>query len=149
MLLSVSKWCAARCPPLRLRCARWGGQHYYQKIGQKWTGTLSADTTIQEHRDRGDTYNGQFFTSGPLIDGVLGMKAYGSPAKRAKDDPQSSSNATGETPRIEGFTSRDGNVEFARRRTKTTILPQATALTVRIAIPIPLTATALSGRTTL
>ncbi|MBN0848032.1 TonB-dependent receptor plug domain-containing protein, partial [Pseudomonas aeruginosa] len=66
-----------------------------KKIGQKWTGTLSADTTIQEHRDRGDTYNGQFFTSGPLIDGVLGMKAYGSLAKRAKDDPQSSSNATG------------------------------------------------------
>nr|VXZ82365.1 Colicin I receptor precursor [Klebsiella pneumoniae] len=24
-----------------------------KKIGQKWTGTLSADTTIQEHRDRG------------------------------------------------------------------------------------------------
>ncbi|HBT0271836.1 TPA: TonB-dependent receptor [Klebsiella pneumoniae] len=69
-----------------------------KKIGQKWTGTLSADTTIQEHRDRGDTYNGQFFTSGPLIDGVLGMKAYGSLAKRAKDDPQSSSNATGKTP---------------------------------------------------
>ncbi len=89
------------------------GWSTYYKIGQKWTGTLSADTTIQEHRDRGDTYNGQFFTSGPLIDGVLGMKAYGSPAKRAKDDPQSSSNATGETPRIEGFTSRDGNVEFA------------------------------------
>lgn len=42
-----------------------------KKIGQKWTGTLSADTAIQEHRDRGDTYNGQFFTSGPLIDGVL------------------------------------------------------------------------------
>ncbi len=52
-----------------------------KKIGQKWTGTLSADTTIQEHRDRGDTYNGQFFTSGPLIDGVLGMKAYGSLGK--------------------------------------------------------------------
>lgn len=49
-----------------------------KKIGQKWTGTLSSDATIQEHRDRGDTYNGQFFTSGPLIDGVLGMKAYGS-----------------------------------------------------------------------
>ena len=84
-----------------------------KKVGQQWTGTLSADTTIQEHRDRGDTYNGQFFTSGPLIDGVLGMKAYGSLAKRAKDDQQASSNAAGETPRIEGFTSRDGNVEFA------------------------------------
>jgi outer membrane receptor for ferrienterochelin and colicins len=75
-------------------------------------GTLSADTTIQEHRDRGDTTTASS-SSGPLIDGVLGMKAYGSLAKRAKDDQQSSSNASGETPRIEGFTSRDGNVEFA------------------------------------
>ncbi len=85
-----------------------------KKIGQKWSGTVTADTTIQEHRDRGDTYNGQFFTSGPLIDGVLGMKAYGSLAKREKDDPQNSTTTdTGETPRIEGFSSRDGNVEFA------------------------------------
>jgi outer membrane receptor for ferrienterochelin and colicins len=64
-------------------------------------GTLSADSTIQEHRDRGDTYNGQFYTSGPLVDGVLGLKAYGSLAKREKDDQQSSTTATGETPRIE------------------------------------------------
>ncbi|WP_368541837.1 catecholate siderophore receptor CirA [Enterobacter soli] len=85
-----------------------------KKIGQKWTGTLSADSTIQEHRDRGDTYNGQFYTSGPLVDGVLGLKAYGNLSKREKDDQQTSSTtATGETPRIEGFTSRDANVEFA------------------------------------
>ncbi|EKA2779209.1 catecholate siderophore receptor CirA [Salmonella enterica] len=85
-----------------------------KKIGQKWHGSVTVDSTIQAHRDRGDTYNGQFFTSGPLIDGVLGMKAYGSLAKREKDEQQSSATtATGETPRIEGFTSRDGNVEFA------------------------------------
>lgn len=85
-----------------------------KKIGQKWSGTVTVDSTIQEHRERGDTYNGQFFTSGPLIDGILGMKVYGSLAKREKDDPQSSTTArTGETPRIEGLTSRDGNVEFA------------------------------------
>ncbi|EPW3922569.1 catecholate siderophore receptor CirA [Enterobacter sichuanensis] len=85
-----------------------------KKIGQKWTGTLSADSTIQEHRDRGDTYNGQFYTSGPLVDGLLGLKAYGSLAKREKDGQQkSSTTASGETPRIEGFTSRDANVEFA------------------------------------
>ncbi len=42
------------------------------------------------------------------------MKAYGSLAKREKDDPQNSTTTdTGETPRIEGFSSRDGNVEFA------------------------------------
>lgn len=55
-----------------------------KKIGQKWSGTVTVDTTIQEHRDRGDTYNGQFFTSGPLIDGVLGMKAYGSSWQNVK-----------------------------------------------------------------
>lgn len=124
----------ARCLPVWFRCARRRGQHHYQKIGQKWTGTLSSDATIQEHRDRGDTYNGQFFTSGPLIDGVLGMKAYGSPAKRSKDDQQSSSNAAGETPRIEGFTSRDGNVEFARRQRRIRTLPPATVSIARIAI---------------
>lgn len=51
------------------------------------------------------------------------MKAYGSPAKREKDDPQNSTTTdTGETPRIEGFSSRDGNVEFAGHRIKITIL---------------------------
>ena len=85
-----------------------------KKIGAKWTGSVTADTTIQEHRDRGDTWNGQFFTSGPLVDGVLGMKAFGSLSKREKDSPQSSTTSTtGESPRIEGYTSRDGNVEFA------------------------------------
>ncbi|WP_312978422.1 catecholate siderophore receptor CirA [Atlantibacter sp.] len=81
-----------------------------RKVGKSWHGSVTADTTIQEHRDRGDTYNGQFFTSGPLIDDVLGVKVYGSLSKREKDDQQPTS--TGETPRIEGFTSRDANVEF-------------------------------------
>lgn len=85
-----------------------------KKIGQRWSGSVTADTTVQEHRDRGDTWNGQFFTSGPLVDGVLGLKAYGNVAKREKDEQQASStSATGESPRIEGFTSRDGNVELA------------------------------------
>ncbi|MWT91344.1 hypothetical protein GP954_40720, partial [Escherichia coli] len=36
-----------------------------KKIGQKWSGTVTVDTTIQEHRDRGDTYNGQFLVVTP------------------------------------------------------------------------------------
>ena len=84
-----------------------------KKIGSAWHGSVTADTTVQEHRDRGDTYNGQFFTSGPLVDDLLGVKVYGNLSKREKDDQQSSaSSATGESPRIEGFTSRDANVEF-------------------------------------
>jgi len=81
-----------------------------RKVGKSWHGTFTADSTVQEHRDRGDTWNGQFFTSGPLIDDVLGVKVSGNLAKREKDAQQQSS--TGETPRIEGFTNRNANVEF-------------------------------------
>lgn len=85
-----------------------------RKVGKAWHGTFSADSTVQEHRDRGDSYNGNFFTSGPLIDDLLGVKLYGSLGKREKDAQQSSAtSATGLSPRIEGYTARDGNVEFA------------------------------------
>lgn len=83
-----------------------------RKVGKEWHGTLSADTTVQENRDRGDSYSGSFYTSGPLIDNLLGVKVYGSVDKREKDQQQASS-LTGLTPRIEGNTSRNGNVEFA------------------------------------
>jgi outer membrane receptor for ferrienterochelin and colicins len=84
-----------------------------RKVGRAWHGTLSADTTVQEHRDRGDSYNGNFFVSGPLVDDLLGMKAYGGLGKREKDAQQpSAASASGQSPRIEGYTSRNGNVEF-------------------------------------
>ncbi|MBW6086889.1 hypothetical protein KZ779_27545 [Escherichia coli] len=78
------------------------------------------------------------------------MKAYGSLAKREKDDPQNSTTTdTGETPRIEGFSSRDGNVEFAPgHRIKITILLPDTVSTVRIVIPTRWTKTARNARTT-
>ncbi|MCU5773182.1 catecholate siderophore receptor CirA [Erwiniaceae bacterium BAC15a-03b] len=85
-----------------------------RKVGKAWHGTLSADTTLQQHRDRGDSYNGNFFTSGPLIDDLLGVKLYGGLGKREKDQQQPSDTGTnGLTPGIEGFTARNGNVEFA------------------------------------
>ncbi|EOS92760.1 catecholate siderophore receptor CirA [Erwinia tracheiphila] len=77
-----------------------------------WHGTLSADTTIQEHRDRGDSGNGNFFASGPLMDDLLAVKVYGALGKREKDRASSASGSTGQ-PRIEGYTSRNANVEFS------------------------------------
>lgn len=79
-----------------------------RKVGKAWHGTLSADTTLQAHRDRGDSYNGNFFTSGPLIEDLLGVKVYGNLGKREKDDAP----ASGDSARIEGYTSRNGNAEF-------------------------------------
>ncbi len=121
-----------------------------KKIGQKWSGTVTVDTTIQEHRDRGDTYNGQFFTSGPLIDGVLGMKAYGSLAKREKDDPQNSTTTdTGETPRIgKDSPAATAMSNLPGHRIKITILLPDTVSTVRIVIPTRWTKTAWNARTT-
>lgn len=83
-----------------------------RKVGTKWHGTLSADTTVQEHRDRGDSGNGNFFASGPLVDDLLGVKVYGALGKREKDQASSASGSIGQ-PRIEGYTSRNANVEFS------------------------------------
>ncbi|MDF1894642.1 catecholate siderophore receptor CirA [Rahnella contaminans] len=83
-----------------------------RKVGTAWHGTLSADTTVQEHRDRGDSGNGNFFASGPLVDDLLGVKVYGALGKREKDQASSASGSTGQ-PRIEGYTSRNANVEFS------------------------------------
>lgn len=83
-----------------------------RKVGKAWHGTVSADTTVQEHRDRGDSGNGNVFASGPLVDDLLGVKVYGALGKREKDQASSSSGSTGQ-PRIEGYTSRNANVEFS------------------------------------
>ncbi|MCT4706900.1 catecholate siderophore receptor CirA [Enterobacteriaceae bacterium H11S18] len=84
-----------------------------RKVGKAWHGTVSLDSTIQEDRDRGDSYNGNFFTSGPIIDDLLGVKVYGNLGKREKDKQEpSSTSKTGETPRIEGYTTRGASTEF-------------------------------------
>lgn len=120
-----------------------------KKIGQKWSGTVTVDTTIQEHRDRGDTYNGQFFTSGPLIDGVLGMKAYGSLAKREKDDPQNSTTTIPEKRRVlKDSPAATAMSNLPGHRIKITILLPDTVSTVRIVIPTRWTKTAWNARTT-
>ncbi|MFO6426669.1 hypothetical protein ACLBOM_14820 [Escherichia coli] len=81
---------------------------------------------------------------------VWNESSTGSRAKREKDDPQNSTTTdTGETPRIEGFSSRDGNVEFAwHTQIKITILLPDTVSTVRIVIPTRWTKTAWNARTT-
>lgn len=90
-----------------------------RKVSADWSGSVTADMTLQEHRDRGDTYSGSFFTTGPLIDDLLGVKVYGNLSKRFKDDQQeSATSASGYSPRIEGYTSRDANVEFSLTPTK-------------------------------
>ncbi|OAT47304.1 ligand-gated channel protein [Providencia heimbachae] len=56
-----------------------------RRVQQEWTTSLRADTTITERRNSGNTGQGSFYTSGPLIDGLLGVKLQGQYSHRGED----------------------------------------------------------------
>lgn len=56
-----------------------------RRVQQEWTTSLRADTTITERRNSGNTGQGSFYTSGPLIDGLLGVKLNGQYSHRGED----------------------------------------------------------------
>ena len=57
-----------------------------KKVGTEWTGSITADYTYQEERDFGDTGGTSFYTSGPLVDGLLGLNVRGSFFDRQESD---------------------------------------------------------------
>lgn len=57
-----------------------------KKVGTEWTGSVTADYTYQEERDFGDTGGTSFYSSGPLVDGLLGLNVRGSFFDRQASD---------------------------------------------------------------
>ena len=57
-----------------------------KKVGTEWTGSVTADYTYQQERDFGDTGGTSFYTSGPLVDGLLGLNVRGSFFDRQASD---------------------------------------------------------------
>ncbi|HKM36176.1 MAG TPA: TonB-dependent receptor, partial [Thiopseudomonas sp.] len=57
-----------------------------KKVGTEWTGSVTADYTLQEERDFGDSGGTSFYTSGPLVDGLLGLNMRGSFIDRQESD---------------------------------------------------------------
>ncbi|MBS0910309.1 ligand-gated channel protein [Tatumella sp. JGM118] len=51
----------------------------------KWLGSLHTEATFQQHRRSGDLYQTDAYVSGPLIDGLLGMKLSGLLSRRQED----------------------------------------------------------------
>src|SRR5690554_1371098 len=49
-----------------------------KKVSSEWAGSISLDHTFQENRGYGDASKASFYTSGPLVDGVLGLAVRGS-----------------------------------------------------------------------
>lgn len=52
---------------------------------QGWRGSVHADATFQENRDSGDLYQTNAYASGPLIEGLLGLRVNGLLSHRAED----------------------------------------------------------------
>ncbi len=50
----------------------------------EWS-SLHGDATLQENRDSGDLFQTNAYASGPLIEGLLGVRVNGLPSRRAED----------------------------------------------------------------
>ncbi|WGK63180.1 TonB-dependent receptor [Halopseudomonas sp. SMJS2] len=57
-----------------------------KKVADEWTGSISLDHTFQENRDYGDASKTSFYSSGPLVEGLLGMAVRGSLYNREESD---------------------------------------------------------------
>ncbi|MFV7760471.1 ligand-gated channel protein [Shewanella algae] len=73
-----------------------------RKVPENWQGELRLDSTVQEHSESGNIYQGNFFVSGALIPNWLGLQLYGQYTKREEDQ------ITG------GYRGRDANNLSAR-----------------------------------
>ncbi|MBP0600131.1 TonB-dependent receptor [Herbaspirillum sp. LeCh32-8] len=56
-----------------------------KKVAGKWGGSVTADTTLQQHDNSGDSYQGQFYVNGPIATDVLGLQMWGKVYKRQED----------------------------------------------------------------
>lgn len=57
-----------------------------KKVGTEWASSVTVDHTFQEDSDYGATSNASLYTSGPLIDGLLGLAVRGSLYDREESD---------------------------------------------------------------
>lgn len=56
-----------------------------KKVASKWGGSVTADATLQQHNDSGDSYQGQFYLNGPIVSDMLGLQLWGKVYKRQED----------------------------------------------------------------
>lgn len=57
-----------------------------KKVGSEWAGSITADTTLQEHSEYGDTRSTNLYLNGPLIQDKLGLALRGKYQERDASD---------------------------------------------------------------
>src|SRR5690606_9451102 len=58
-----------------------------RKVAESWTGSVSNSLTLQQDSQYGDDKKSDFYVSGPLIEGVLGLALRGSLYDREQSSP--------------------------------------------------------------
>ena len=56
-----------------------------KKVADKWSGSLSVDTTMQQHSKYGNSYQGSYYMTGPLVPNLVGVQLWGRGMKRQED----------------------------------------------------------------
>ena len=57
-----------------------------KKVADEWSGSVTVQQTLQEDRDYGNDSTTEFFTSGPLVEGLMGMQVRGRVYDRSASD---------------------------------------------------------------
>ncbi len=57
-----------------------------RKVADEWHGNLQLDTMLQEDSASGDSRQANFYTSGPLVEGLAGLTLYGRATQRDEDN---------------------------------------------------------------
>lgn len=57
-----------------------------RKVGERWGGAVTLDTTLNENSDFGNTSQANFYLNGPLVSGLAGLAVRGSILNRGKSD---------------------------------------------------------------
>lgn len=57
-----------------------------RKVGERWGGAVTLDTTLNEDSDFGNTSQANFYLNGPLVSGLAGLAVRGSILNRGKSD---------------------------------------------------------------
>lgn len=56
-----------------------------KKVSDKWSGSLSFDTTVQQHSKFGNSVQGSYYMTGPLVPNLVGVQLWGRGLKRQED----------------------------------------------------------------
>lgn len=57
-----------------------------RKVPETWSGSVQADTTLQEDSNSGNAYKTNFYAAGPLAEDLLGLQLWGQYSARQEDE---------------------------------------------------------------